>query len=77
MFVVNNLLTDIDRSAINFQSFLGDILIAMPSSGFHSNGYSLVRHIIKKANLEVKLIQKYKKDQNKLEEHLLNHIIIK
>jgi hypothetical protein len=32
---------------------------------------------IKKANLEVKLIQKYKKDQNKLEEHLLNHIIIK
>ena len=27
----------------------GDILIAMPSSGFHSNGYSLVRHIIKKA----------------------------
>ena len=25
----------------------GDILIAMPSSGFHANGFSLVRHIIK------------------------------
>ena len=34
----------------------GDILIAMPSSGFHSNGYSLVRHIIKKANLNLDFI---------------------
>ena len=34
----------------------GDIIIAMPSSGFHSNGYSLVRHIIKKANLDLNFI---------------------
>jgi phosphoribosylformylglycinamidine cyclo-ligase len=34
----------------------GDILIAMPSSGFHSNGYSLVRHIIKKANLDLNFV---------------------
>ena len=34
----------------------GDILIAMPSSGFHSNGYSLVRHIIKKANLDLNYV---------------------
>ena len=31
----------------------GDILIAMPSSGFHANGFSLVRHIIKKAELNL------------------------
>jgi phosphoribosylformylglycinamidine cyclo-ligase len=31
----------------------GDLLIAMPSSGFHANGYSLVRHIIKEANLSL------------------------
>jgi phosphoribosylformylglycinamidine cyclo-ligase len=32
----------------------GDVIIAMPSSGFHANGFSLVRHIIKtkKLNLE-------------------------
>ena len=34
----------------------GDILIAMPSSGFHSNGYSLVRHIIKNANLDLNFV---------------------
>jgi phosphoribosylformylglycinamidine cyclo-ligase len=32
----------------------GDLIIAMPSSGFHANGYSLIRHVIesKKLNLE-------------------------
>ena len=31
----------------------GDVLIAMPSSGFHANGFSLVRHIIKTKNLSL------------------------
>ena len=31
----------------------GDVIIAMPSSGFHANGFSLVRHIIKSANLSL------------------------
>ena len=31
----------------------GDVLIAMPASGFHANGYSLVRHIIKSQNLSL------------------------
>ena len=31
----------------------GDVLIAMPSSGFHANGFSLVRHIIKTAKLSL------------------------
>lgn len=31
----------------------GDVIIAMPSSGFHANGFSLVRHIIKTKNLSL------------------------
>jgi phosphoribosylformylglycinamidine cyclo-ligase len=31
----------------------GDFLIAMPASGFHANGFSLVRHIIKTKNLSL------------------------
>jgi phosphoribosylformylglycinamidine cyclo-ligase len=31
----------------------GDVLVAMPSSGLHANGYSLVRHIIKTKNLSL------------------------
>ncbi|WP_062356320.1 phosphoribosylformylglycinamidine cyclo-ligase [Herbidospora yilanensis] len=31
----------------------GDVVVAMASSGVHSNGYSLVRHIIKTAGLEL------------------------
>ena len=33
----------------------GDIVIAVPSSGIHSNGYSLVRNILKKNKLPSKL----------------------
>ena len=31
-----------------------DLVLAVPSSGLHSNGYSLVRHIIKKKNINLK-----------------------
>ena len=30
----------------------GDVLLAMPSSGLHTNGYSLVRHIVLKRELD-------------------------
>ena len=46
--------------AVDYENLLGehlvqegDVLIAMPSSGFHANGYSLVRHIIKSKNLSL------------------------
>ena len=31
-----------------------DLILAVPSSGLHSNGFSLVRHIIKKENINIK-----------------------
>ncbi len=32
----------------------GDLVVAIPSSGIHSNGYSLVRHIINKKKINIK-----------------------
>ena len=31
-----------------------DMILAIPSSGLHSNGYSLVRHILKKKRIDIK-----------------------
>ncbi len=31
----------------------GDLILAVPSSGLHSNGYSLVRHILKKKKINI------------------------
>ncbi len=32
----------------------GDLVLAVPASGLHSNGYSLVRHIINKKRIDIK-----------------------
>jgi phosphoribosylformylglycinamidine cyclo-ligase len=42
---------DADRQLGAHRVKAGDILIAMSSSGFHANGYSLIRHIIKTKKL--------------------------
>ena len=31
----------------------GDVIVAMPASGFHANGYSLIRHILETQKLDI------------------------
>ncbi len=42
--------TILDKSKIK----LNDLIVAIPSNGMHSNGYSLVRNILKKKNIKLK-----------------------
>ena len=44
---------DFDRQLGAHLVKAGDVIIAMPSSGFHANGFSLVRHIIKAQKLSL------------------------
>ena len=44
---------DADRQLGSHRVKAGDLIIAMPASGFHANGYSLVRHIIKSAGIDL------------------------
>jgi phosphoribosylformylglycinamidine cyclo-ligase len=44
---------DADRQLGAHRIKAGDVIIAMPSSGFHANGFSLVRHIIKTTGLDL------------------------
>ncbi len=39
-----------------------DLIIGIPSSGIHSNGYSLVRHVLKKKNIKLKNSKFLKKE---------------
>jgi phosphoribosylaminoimidazole synthetase len=41
---------------------LNDLILAVPSSGIHSNGYSLVRHILKKKKIHLKKSKFLKKE---------------
>ena len=46
----------VDKNKIlNFKKVKkGDLILAIPSTGIHSNGYSLVRHILKRKKINIK-----------------------
>ncbi|VEN45085.1 unnamed protein product [Callosobruchus maculatus] len=49
----------------------GDVLIALPSSGVHSNGFSMVRKVMKLAGVSYKQIAPFSKDNKSFGEELL------
>ncbi len=52
-----------------------DLVIAIPSSGLHSNGYSLVRHIIKKKKINLKKNTFLKKELLKPTKIYTKHVL--
>lgn len=60
---------DADKQLGSHRVKSGDAIIAMPASGFHANGYSLVRHIL--ATQKLDLQKQYQGFNNSLGEILL------
>ena len=52
-----------------------DIVVAIPSSGLHSNGFSLVRHVIKKKNVNLKKNHFLKKELLKPTKIYVVHVL--
>jgi len=51
-----------EKKILNNQIKKNDLLLAIPSSGLHSNGFSLVRHVLKKTNTKIKKSKFLKKE---------------
>jgi phosphoribosylformylglycinamidine cyclo-ligase len=45
----------------------GDKLIGLPSSGFHSNGYSLVRSVVEKTGADLRAVAPFEVDEARIE----------
>ncbi len=52
-----------------------NLILAIPSSGLHSNGFSLVRHLIKKKNINIKRNKFLKKELIKPTKIYVNEIL--
>jgi phosphoribosylformylglycinamidine cyclo-ligase len=53
----------------------GDLILAIPSSGIHSNGYSLVRHVLKKKKIDIKKNSFLKKELLKPTKIYVNEVL--
>ena len=53
----------------------GDLILAIPSSGIHSNGYSLVRHVLNKKKIKIKKNNFLKKELIKPTKIYVNEIL--
>ena len=53
----------------------GDLILAIPSSGIHSNGYSLVRHVLKKNKINITKNSFLKKELIKPTKIYVNEIL--
>jgi phosphoribosylformylglycinamidine cyclo-ligase len=53
----------------------GDVILAVPSSGMHSNGYSLVRHVLKRKKINLKKNKFLKKELIKPTKIYVNEIL--
>ncbi len=53
----------------------GDIILAVPSSGIHSNGYSLVRYVLKKNKIDIRRDNFLKKELIKPTKIYVNEIL--
>ena len=53
----------------------GDLILAVPSNGVHSNGFSLVRHVLKKKKIDIKKDKFLKKELIKPTKIYVNEIL--
>ena len=53
----------------------GDLILAVPSSGVHSNGYSLIRHVLNKKKINIKKNNFLKKELIKPTKIYVNEIL--
>ena len=53
----------------------GDLILAIPSSGIHSNGYSLVRHVLEKKKINIKKNTFLKKELIKPTKIYVNEVL--
>ena len=68
-------IVDEERLLLKRKIKSGDLILAVPSSGIHSNGYSLVRHVLHKKKINIKKNNFLKKELIKPTKIYVNEIL--
>ena len=63
------------KKILNNKIKKNDLILSIPSNGLHSNGYSLVRHVIKKKKIKIKKNKFLKKELIKPTKIYVNEIL--